>query len=210
MVGPLSKILPTILNCFVKPSQLAGVVREVCTTMDTLGADVENDDGYRYVPFLVLKAAGPSFQLPGADDKDEQGESDEQPSDIGFCNIPTCFLAKAEPKPGKGDTEMEILEELASYSRCVQSCFCGLVSSTDLDKGGYFEGNPTACMSGRSPLRRTSFVSCISTVLESRLPLQSTYTVIPRHLFGWSLAYLQQTRKHSASTLACFRPSPTD
>jgi hypothetical protein len=191
VVGPLSEILPTIVAFFVKPSH-PGVVREVCTTMGAAAAEEDNDDGYRTLPFLVLKASGPSFQMPVPDEDGYEEPGDEEAADIGFSNIATCFLVNTEPKSGEEEGEMEIMEELASYSRCV-SCSRSPASPTYLEAGGHFEIDPTDCMSGRSPLPRTTFVSCTSTALEPRSPHESTYTETPRHLFGWSLACRRQT-----------------
>ena len=207
VVEPVSLILPSIVARFVKPSH-PGVVREVCTTMEASGADEDNNDGYRTLPFLLLKAAGPSFQMPGPDDEDEPADSNAEPADIGFSNIATCFLVATEPKSGTEDVELEILEELASYSRYVL-CSCPVVCPANVKAGEYFESSPTECMSVRSPSPRTSFVSCTSTVLEHRLHHQSTSTETLQRSFGWSLVCHQQTKDYSASTVASSGLSPT-
>ena len=148
VVKPLYKILSSIVRAFVKPSH-HGVARDIVSTAGAAGYDEENEDGHHTCPFLTVRAAGPSFQIPAPQDQE----------DIGFSNMATCFSVAPEPESGEDVDEMEILEELAGYSRCAffSRTYRILNSPTDQEAGRSFERIPTDSTSGHSPLLRITF-----------------------------------------------------
>ncbi|KAJ3540250.1 hypothetical protein NMY22_g4372 [Coprinellus aureogranulatus] len=107
-------LLSSIVQEFAKASS-PGIARKLVNTRDVPQCNVENSQGYRISPVLLVYATGPSFEAPRSRDS-STGRSGlrTKPSTIGFSNMATYFSVKLDSELG---SDKDILEEMASYAK---------------------------------------------------------------------------------------------
>lgn len=113
LLGPLVKILSSIVGRFVQPSN-PGIEREVVNTHGIPACQGRNEKGYRICPLVVVRAAGPSFEVPIP--RKATATTHVPSKRIGFGGMATYFAVKLDSELGRED---EDLDEMESYARCV-------------------------------------------------------------------------------------------
>ncbi|KAJ3515433.1 hypothetical protein NMY22_g14456 [Coprinellus aureogranulatus] len=112
LIDTLATILSSIVQRFVVADE-PGVEREVVNTRAMPDCEALNEQGYRICPVLVVRAGGPSFEIP----KSLQASiTSEAPSftPIGFSGMATFMTVKVDA--GKAE---DYLDEMAPYARRV-------------------------------------------------------------------------------------------
>ncbi|TEB25613.1 hypothetical protein FA13DRAFT_1777332 [Coprinellus micaceus] len=116
LVHAVFDILQSIVRQFVR-SEVPGVERRVYSTERTPGCDRKNEDGYRVSPILVVRAAGPSFEIPvPVGQHDDPKVSEVSSSAVGFTNMATYITLKTDSELAN---DVDILREMATYARYV-------------------------------------------------------------------------------------------
>ncbi|TEB25618.1 hypothetical protein FA13DRAFT_1692942 [Coprinellus micaceus] len=110
LIGAVCNVLRGILGRFVK-SQDPTVKREVCSTVGNPACEGRNEGGYRVCPVLLIRAEGPSFEIP-----ESLISVAAASSSLGFSNMATYISVKLDSNVG---TEEENVEEMTSYAKRV-------------------------------------------------------------------------------------------
>lgn len=113
LLSSVFNMLSSIVQRFAKPSQ-PGVEREVVNTENIPACQGTNEKGYRICPVIVVRAAGPSFEI--SKPRKPTTDSQEPAKSIGFGGMATYFSVKLDSELG---SEKEDLDEMGSYARCV-------------------------------------------------------------------------------------------
>jgi hypothetical protein len=112
LVNSIFNIIRSIVGRFAYP-KYSGVEREVVNTFYAPRCSGTDSRGYRACPTLLVRAAGPSFELPPPLNPQEPS-----PDDLGFSNMATYFSIKPESETL---SDKEIVDEMESYARCVSA-----------------------------------------------------------------------------------------
>ena len=168
LVSSVLGIIRSVVGMFTKTTQ-EGVEREVVEMC-------RYDEG----PALVVRAAGPSFEIP----KPRNPGCSLAP-DIGYSNVATYFSVKLERDIGG---EKKCLEEMAVYARWVPPASRLDVRLIRLLTGESFASSPTGFTSDpwSSQKRMSDSYNLIEQALRSPLPSMSTS--IPAPSFDFSQA----------------------
>lgn len=109
LVHALYIILSSIVGRFVKGTG-SGIEREVINTLGIPDFDVKNEKGYRMWPALVLRAAGPSFEIPQSAQAPRTSKATT--TWIGFSCMATFFSVDLDSKVGGPEDQ---LDEIAAH-----------------------------------------------------------------------------------------------
>jgi hypothetical protein len=136
-------------------------------------------------PVLVVRAAGPSFEIPKS-----LVSASQVSTRLGFSNMASYFSVKMESEIG---STKESVEEMSSYARCV-SCILerGGLSSSLI--GVYSTRSPIDSMFDPSSSLRGTHGSFILIAVALKLPRLSISTNIPRPSFDSWLGYRRQMK----------------
>lgn len=113
LIDALHAILSSIMGRFVKGTE-PGVEREIVNTLRMLGFDVKNDKGYRKWPVLLVRAAGPSFEIPHP--RESASTSKGASRLVAFSCTATFFSVCLDSDAGRAEDQ---LDEIASHVRYV-------------------------------------------------------------------------------------------
>ena len=180
LVNSIFNIIRSIVGHFTG-SQVPGAEREVVNAFYAPRCSATDSRGYRACPSLLVRAAGPSFEVPPP-----LNALEPSPFDLGFSSMATYFSVKPESET---PSEKEIVDEMESYARCV-SAFRHLptpvLTLSLLVKSS--ASSRTEFTSAHSPSPRITLGSSTSTELDVRSPLPSTFTSTPALSFDSSPA----------------------
>ncbi|KAJ3539452.1 hypothetical protein NMY22_g4727 [Coprinellus aureogranulatus] len=108
LVDSLFEILSSTVKRFAK-SHEPGVERKLVNTLLIPDCAAADEKGYQKWPFLVLHAAGPSFELP--DRPEPASPSDEELQSVGFSCMATFFHVKQGSEVGTTEKELDEMEK---------------------------------------------------------------------------------------------------
>lgn len=113
LLGAVTRVFSAIVERFAGPT-VPGVERKVVSSGEMRTIDQGDDVELRNPPTLLVRAAGPSFQVPSAVESTLGTTASE--GAIGYTNIASFSIVKLESEIG---TALENVEEAEVHARCV-------------------------------------------------------------------------------------------